>query len=200
MVSDVLQRTLASRGQARRVNEIRMMYLPRLLKWDDRNSMAFSIEGRYPFLDHELIELCLSFAPEILYHHGWTKWPLRRGLQNALPDKVAPSPKQIRLLGTSRPMAVRCPPPHADSMAGFRPSTVGFGESHDCSKACRGDLADFRATRRARVRRSCVASCWISGWRSSMSPDTPSLVLTQGVSELFPHSWALSLSPQPTSN
>ena len=88
VVSAVLQRMLASRGQARRVNEIRMMYLPRLLKWDDRNSMAFSIEGRYPFLDHELIELCLSFGPEILYYHGWTKWPLRRGLKNALPDKV----------------------------------------------------------------------------------------------------------------
>jgi asparagine synthase (glutamine-hydrolysing) len=89
VVSEVLQRALASRGQARRVDEVRMMYLPRLLKWDDRNSMAFSIEGRYPFLDHELIELCLSFAPETLYHRGWTKWPLRRGLQKALPEKVA---------------------------------------------------------------------------------------------------------------
>lgn len=88
-VSEMLQRALASRGQARRVNEIRMMYLPRLLKWDDRNSMAFSIEGRYPFLDHELIELCLSFAPETLYFRGWTKWPLRLGLQKALPEKVA---------------------------------------------------------------------------------------------------------------
>ena len=87
VVSEVLQRALASQGQARRVNEIRMMYLPRLLKWDDRNSMAFSIEGRYPFLDHELIELCLSFAPEILYHHGWTKWPLRRGLQKSFPKR-----------------------------------------------------------------------------------------------------------------
>ena len=46
---------------ARRVHEIRAMFLPRLLKWDDRNSMAFSVEGRYPFLDHQLIELCLSF-------------------------------------------------------------------------------------------------------------------------------------------
>ena len=80
---------LTSRGQARRVNEIRMLHLPRLLKWDDRNLMAFSIEGRYPFLDHELIELCLSFAPELLYHRGWTKWPLRRGLQARLPEKIA---------------------------------------------------------------------------------------------------------------
>ncbi|MCA1582434.1 MAG: asparagine synthase (glutamine-hydrolyzing) [Acidobacteria bacterium] len=89
VVSEVLQRALASFGQGRRVNEIRMMYLPRLLKWDDRNSMAFSVEGRYPFLDHELVELCLSFAPEILFHRGWTKWPLRLGLQKALPEKVA---------------------------------------------------------------------------------------------------------------
>jgi asparagine synthase (glutamine-hydrolysing) len=88
-VSDVLQRMLASRGQERRVTEIRMMYLPRLLRWDDRNSMAFGVESRYPFLDHGLIELCLSFAPEVLYRHGWTKWPLRRGLRNLLPDKVA---------------------------------------------------------------------------------------------------------------
>jgi asparagine synthase (glutamine-hydrolysing) len=71
-VSEVLQRALVSRGQARRLNDIRMMHLPRLLRWDDRNLMAFSIDGRYPFLDHELIELCLSFAPEILYHRGWT--------------------------------------------------------------------------------------------------------------------------------
>jgi asparagine synthase (glutamine-hydrolysing) len=89
VISQVLQRALASQGQGRRVNEIRMMYLPRLLKWDDRNSMAFSIEGRYPFLDHELIELCLTFEPELLYHRGWTKWPLRHGLRKGLPEKVA---------------------------------------------------------------------------------------------------------------
>jgi asparagine synthase (glutamine-hydrolysing) len=64
------------------------MFLPRLLKWDDRNSMAFSIETRYPFLDHELIELCLSFAPDTLYKHGWTKYPLRLGLKNELPGKI----------------------------------------------------------------------------------------------------------------
>jgi asparagine synthase (glutamine-hydrolysing) len=64
------------------------MFLPRMLKWDDRNSMAFSIECRYPLLDHELIELCLSFAPETLYRHGWTKYPLRLGLKNLLPPKI----------------------------------------------------------------------------------------------------------------
>ena len=84
----VLQKILALDGAAWRIEQIRNMFLPRFLKWDDRNSMAFSVEGRYPFLDHELIELCLSFAPQILFHHGWTKWPLRIGLRNILPDEI----------------------------------------------------------------------------------------------------------------
>jgi asparagine synthase (glutamine-hydrolysing) len=86
--SAILRKALALRGQARRVGEIRDLFLPRLLKWDDRNLMAFSIEGRYPFLDSELIELCLSFSPELLFEHGWTKWPLRQGLRSLLPEKI----------------------------------------------------------------------------------------------------------------
>jgi len=71
-----------------RVYEIRELILPRLLKWDDRNFMAFSVEGRYPFLDHMLIELCLSFSPGVLYDRGWTKEPLRRGLNGLVPQSI----------------------------------------------------------------------------------------------------------------
>lgn len=80
----------AARMTARqwRVYEIRELFLPRLLKWDDRNFMAFSVEGRYPFLDHTLIELCLSFAPGVLYDRGWTKEPLRRGLEGLVPPEI----------------------------------------------------------------------------------------------------------------
>jgi asparagine synthase (glutamine-hydrolysing) len=84
----ILREILAVDGQARRIYEVRTMHLPRLLKWDDRNSMAFSVEGRYPLLDHELIELCLSFASPTLYKLGWTKYPLRLGLKQKLPPKV----------------------------------------------------------------------------------------------------------------
>jgi asparagine synthase (glutamine-hydrolysing) len=84
----VVNGVLALDEPTRRVHEIRTMHLPRLLKWDDRNSMAFSVEGRYPFLDHELIELSLSFASRTLYSRGWTKWPLRLGLRDVLPSKI----------------------------------------------------------------------------------------------------------------
>ena len=86
--SGILNQTMGLGPEERRVTELRWMFLPRLLKWEDRNSMAFSVEGRYPFLDHRLAETCLLFQPRLLYHYGWTKWPLRQGLREILPASV----------------------------------------------------------------------------------------------------------------
>lgn len=84
-----LRKYFALDSQQRRVFEIREMYLPRLLKWDDRNFMASSVEGRYPFLDNKLIELVLAFHPDTLYRSGWTKEPLRRALESRVPACIA---------------------------------------------------------------------------------------------------------------
>ena len=86
----------------RRVWEITQLTLPRLLKWDDRNFMAFSVEGRYPFLDHRVIETCLTFDDETLYWRGWTKEPLRHGLRRVLPASIARRPTKV---GFEVPMA-----------------------------------------------------------------------------------------------
>ena len=86
--SDFLNTIIKSDFQTQRVDIIRKLFLPKYLKNDDRNTMAFSIEGRYPLLDHELIELCLSFSSNTLYNRGWTKYPLRLGLNGLLPDNV----------------------------------------------------------------------------------------------------------------
>lgn len=72
----------------RRVYELRELTLPRLLKWDDRNFMAFAVEGRYPFLDHLVIERCLRFDRKTLFVAGWTKEPLRRALDGQLPNEI----------------------------------------------------------------------------------------------------------------
>jgi asparagine synthase (glutamine-hydrolysing) len=109
---NLLKEILELKDQARRVYEIRTMHLPRLLKWDDRNFMAFSVEGRYPFLDHELIELCLSYAPHLLYRYGWTKYPLRLGLKDYLPPEILyrrskfgfETPQSQWLCGVLRPL------------------------------------------------------------------------------------------------
>jgi asparagine synthase (glutamine-hydrolysing) len=84
----LIRRTMAASPHERRLLEIRDLHLPRLLKWDDRNFMAHSVEGRYPFLDHGLIETCLAFDQRVLYDRGWVKEPLRRGLVGTLPASI----------------------------------------------------------------------------------------------------------------
>jgi asparagine synthase (glutamine-hydrolysing) len=50
--------------------------------------MAFSIESRVPYLDHDLVELVLSFPPEFKIHEGWTKYVQRRAAADALPSDI----------------------------------------------------------------------------------------------------------------
>lgn len=62
--------------------------LPHLLRYEDRNSMAFGIEARVPFLDHRIVEFALGAARPWLIQQGWTKWVLRRAMETRVPDAV----------------------------------------------------------------------------------------------------------------
>ncbi|MBL7924694.1 MAG: asparagine synthase (glutamine-hydrolyzing) [Bacteroidia bacterium] len=63
--------------------------LPTLLQFEDRNSMAFSIESRVPFLDHRLVEFAFSLPDEAKIHQGATKRILRESLRGILPEAIA---------------------------------------------------------------------------------------------------------------
>lgn len=62
--------------------------LPSLLHYEDRNSMAFSIESRVPFLDHRLVEFAFNLPSDIKIHDGYTKWILREAMKDRLPEKI----------------------------------------------------------------------------------------------------------------
>lgn len=62
--------------------------LQMLLHWEDRNSMAHSIEARVPFLDHPLVEFALALGNEHKIVGGDTKRVLRQGMKNVLPESV----------------------------------------------------------------------------------------------------------------
>ncbi len=68
--------------------EILKVHLPRLLKWEDRNSMAHSIESRVPFLDINLIELILSIPVEKNLNKGWNKYLFRKSMSGKLPKDI----------------------------------------------------------------------------------------------------------------
>jgi asparagine synthase (glutamine-hydrolysing) len=60
-----------------------------LLKYEDRNSMRFSIESRTPFADHlNLIEYVFKVPGAYKIHNGWSKYLLREAMTDILPDEV----------------------------------------------------------------------------------------------------------------
>ena len=63
--------------------------LQSLLYFEDRSSMAFSLEARVPFLDRRLVEFCLGLRPEHRLDGGYTKRILRQALADVLPPSVA---------------------------------------------------------------------------------------------------------------
>jgi asparagine synthase (glutamine-hydrolysing) len=72
--------------------ELKKYALPRLLKYEDRNSMAFHIESRVPFVSKDLLETGLSLPAEWLVHNGWTKYPVRATMDKRLPDSIMWNP------------------------------------------------------------------------------------------------------------
>jgi asparagine synthase (glutamine-hydrolysing) len=62
--------------------------LQSLLRHEDRNSMAFSIEARTPFLDYRLVELFLRMPGAYKLRDGWTKPFLREAMAGRMPEPV----------------------------------------------------------------------------------------------------------------
>jgi asparagine synthase (glutamine-hydrolysing) len=68
--------------------EVESTNLPRLLRYEDRNSMAHGIEARLPFLDYRLLETNLSLSDHYKIREGWLKWLLRKAMDGLLPDAI----------------------------------------------------------------------------------------------------------------
>ena len=64
----------------------------RCYKRVDNMTMAFGLEARTPFLDHELVELAASMPPRCKLREGG-KYPLKAIARGLLPDSVIDRPK-----------------------------------------------------------------------------------------------------------
>ncbi|GAA1315317.1 asparagine synthase (glutamine-hydrolyzing) [Brachybacterium tyrofermentans] len=63
--------------------------LPSLLRYEDKNTMRFSIEGRVPFVDKELLKFLFSLDESAIIHDGWNKRILREAMDGILPDMIS---------------------------------------------------------------------------------------------------------------
>lgn len=62
--------------------------LQELLRYGDRNSMAWSREVRQPFLDHRLAEMLFALPPEHKLRDGESKVLLRRAVRGLVPASI----------------------------------------------------------------------------------------------------------------
>lgn len=76
--------------------------LPALLRYEDRNSMAFSVESRVPYLDHRLVEFAFSLPSSMKIRDGWTKRVMRDALRGVIPETIR---QRARKMGFATPEA-----------------------------------------------------------------------------------------------
>lgn len=72
-------------------NLMRQVYgepLPALLRYEDHNSMAWSVESRTPFMDYRLLEFTLGLPERYIYKRGVRKTILRDAMHNVIPAAI----------------------------------------------------------------------------------------------------------------
>jgi len=62
--------------------------IPQLLRYEDKNSMRWSIESRVPFLDYRLVELAMSLSSSCKIRKGTTKYILRRAMKGLVLKRI----------------------------------------------------------------------------------------------------------------
>lgn len=69
------------------VKDFDTFQLPTFLRVDDRNSMAFSVESRHPFMDYRLVEFGYSLPNNLLIKNGWQKSIIRESMTE-MPNSI----------------------------------------------------------------------------------------------------------------
>jgi asparagine synthase (glutamine-hydrolysing) len=83
--------------------DIEKFSFPPLLRYEDRNSMAFSIETRIPFMDYRLVEFLYSMPSEYKIRNGFTKAILRDAMVGILPEQIK---DRVSKLGFATPQDI----------------------------------------------------------------------------------------------
>ena len=72
----------------RQILDINKYSVPSLTHYEDRNSMAHSLEIRLPFLDYRLVNFMINLPDFYKIKYGWSKYILRKALKE-LPKEIA---------------------------------------------------------------------------------------------------------------
>lgn len=69
--------------------------VPNEVRYEDKNSMAFSVESRVPLLDHKFVEYVLSLPIDQKIKFGWNRYVYRNALKGLIPESTRTRRKKI---------------------------------------------------------------------------------------------------------
>ncbi|MBL8379810.1 MAG: asparagine synthase (glutamine-hydrolyzing) [Burkholderiales bacterium] len=87
-VSDRLDEAPDYRLRSALVRSVHSDPLPRILRVEDRNSSAHSVEARVPFLDYRLVEFLFRLPDRWRMSGPWNKFIQREGMRGRIPEVV----------------------------------------------------------------------------------------------------------------
>ncbi len=71
-----------------RIYNFTVALLPYYLRSTDHYTMGIPVEHRFPFLDYRMVEFGLTLPVTYLFRNGWTKYILRKAMEDYLPRKI----------------------------------------------------------------------------------------------------------------
>jgi asparagine synthase (glutamine-hydrolysing) len=80
---------------SRLFQDITKYSVPNVLRYEDKNAMAFSIETRVPFLDHKFVEYVFSLPIDQKIKHGWNRYVYRNAMKGLIPEEIRLRRKKI---------------------------------------------------------------------------------------------------------
>jgi len=67
--------------------DVTKLTTPSLLRYEDKNSMANSLESRVPFFDHVVVEYIFNLPIDQKIKHGWNRFIYRNAVKGLIPEK-----------------------------------------------------------------------------------------------------------------
>lgn len=92
--SNLVDLTDCTSLRSRQISDIQYYSIPSLLRYEDRNSMSFSIESRLPFMDYRLVEFAIALDDRLKIKKGYGKWALREIMRSSVPEFILNSYKK----------------------------------------------------------------------------------------------------------
>ena len=75
-------------ARQRQIDDLSVISLPTLLRYEDRNSMANSLETRLPYLDYRVAEFAVALPDALKVRRGYGKWILREAMAGRIPKDI----------------------------------------------------------------------------------------------------------------